>query len=66
MKHTQEEIYYSHTSRIYPSIFRLYTCPECKSEHCGEVIENEDEPEELPQVHCGYGCGYIYLTYKES
>jgi len=64
-KKTQQEILDSH---IVVSGFTWddYQCPQCKSQTWpSPLIENEDEPEELPQVYCDYGCGYMFLNYKE-
>tara|TARA_R110002012_G_scaffold158774_1_gene320346 strand:- start:277 stop:492 length:216 start_codon:yes stop_codon:yes gene_type:complete len=63
-KKTQQEILDSHY--VGKGFGDDYQCPQCKSlTWPGPLIENEDEPEELPQVYCNYGCGYIFLTYKE-
>jgi uncharacterized protein YutD len=41
----------------------FYMCPSCMNVHLGGLtIENiEDDSDELPQVYCRYGCGYIFL-----
>jgi len=41
----------------------FYMCPSCKTTHLGGLrIENiDDDSDDLPQVYCNYGCGYIFL-----
>lgn len=60
MKIDKQTIYNQHKAGM------LYICPQCKSTHLGGLpIENlDDDRDELPQVYCRYGCGYIFLPIK--
>ena len=41
----------------------LFTCPFCNESHIGrpQIHNLDDDSDELPQVFCTYGCGYIFL-----
>ena len=36
-----------------------FKCPECKTEQGVPAIENPGETK--TQIHCKYGCGYIFI-----
>jgi len=57
----QEEILQSHLTD------GGFKCPQCGVHTVGWIsIENEDAPNELPQIYCHYGCGYMFLETKPS
>ena len=39
-----------------------WICPSCYEEYSNvPLIENEEDTENLTQIHCEYGCGYIFI-----
>lgn len=45
--------------REYANGWNEFNCPSCSTEQPIPQIENPGE--EQTQVHCNYGCGYIFL-----